>query len=164
MLIVLGIDPGLASTGFGVVRKDGNILSVLEYGVIRTLPGKKVSDRLKDIYAGLNSLFDRYPIDQVAIEKIFFNTNLKTVVNVSEARGVALLVVSQRGKELFEYTPLEAKKALLGSGRASKREVQFAVQNILAMKKKPTPDDAADGIALALCHIYTLPYAEAINR
>ncbi len=164
MLTVLGIDPGLASTGFGIVSKDGKSLSVVRYGVIKTPAGKRVAERLRAIYTGLNEILSEFDIDHVAIEKIFFNTNLKTVVNVSEARGVAMLVVSQRGKEIFEYTPLEAKKALIGTGRASKREVQFAVQSILKMDKKPTPDDAADGIALALCHIYTLPYIEVVNK
>ncbi len=163
MLTVLGIDPGLASTGFGIIEKDGSNLFVVKYGVIKTPAKENVPQRLQRIYVELNEIFDEFDINHVAIEKIFFNTNLKTVVNVSEARGVAMLVVSQRKKEVFEYTPLEAKKALIGTGRASKREVQFAVQNILKMKRKPTPDDAADGIALALCHIYTLPYIEVVR-
>ena len=158
MSVILGIDPGLASTGFGIVKEENGNMTLLDYGVIKTPPTKKVPDRLHLIYKGLRRIFETYDIDQVSIEKIFFNINLKTVVNVSEARGVAMLVISEFKKEIFEYTPLEAKKALIGNGRASKRDVQFAVQNILNMKKKPTPDDAADGIALALCHIYTLPY------
>jgi len=163
MSVILGIDPGLASTGFGLVKEEGGELTLLDYGVIKTPPTKKVPDRLFVIYKKLHEIFENYDIDQVSIEKIFFNTNLKTVVNVSEARGVAMLVISEFGREIFEYTPLEAKKALIGNGRASKRDVQFAVQRILNMKKKPTPDDAADGIALALCHIYTLPYIRSIE-
>ncbi len=161
MLNVLGIDPGLASTGFGLVRKDGDNIFVVKYGVIKTPSNEKVPDRLFMIYSELKRIFNDNVIDHVALEKIFFNTNLKTVVNVSEARGIAMLITSQYEKPLFEYTPLEAKKALIGVGRATKREVQLAVQRILNMDKKPTPDDAADGIALALCHIYNLPYIEA---
>ncbi len=161
MLNVLGIDPGLASTGFGLVRKDGDNIFVVKYGVIKTPSNEKVPDRLFMIYSELKRIFNDNIIDHVALEKIFFNTNLKTVVNVSEARGIAMLITSQYEKPLFEYTPLEAKKALIGVGRATKREVQLAVQRILNMDKKPTPDDAADGIALALCHIYNLPYIEA---
>ena len=161
MLNVLGIDPGLASTGFGLVRKDGDNIFVVKYGVIKTPSNEKVPDRLFMIYSELKRIFNGNVIDHVALEKIFFNTNLKTVVNVSEARGIAMLITSQYEKPLFEYTPLEAKKALIGVGRATKREVQLAVQRILNMDKKPTPDDAADGIALALCHIYNLPYIEA---
>ncbi len=164
MLNVLGIDPGLASTGFGLICKDGNNLRVVRYGVVKTPSIDKVSDRLRKIYSDLCVIFDDNKVDHVSIEKIFFNTNLKTVVNVSEARGVAMLVASQYGKSIFEYTPLEAKKSLLGIGRASKRDVQFAVQKILNMDKKPTPDDAADGIALALCHIYNLPYLEVTAK
>jgi crossover junction endodeoxyribonuclease RuvC len=158
MLSVLGIDPGLASTGFGLLHKEGESISVISYGVIKTPSTDKVPDRLLKIYSRLKDIFDNNNVDHVALEKIFFNSNLKTVVNVSEARGIAMLVTSEYNKPLFEYTPLEAKKALLGVGRATKREVQFAVQKILNMDKKPTPDDAADGIALALCHIYNLPY------
>ncbi len=161
MLNVLGIDPGLASTGFGLVQKDGDDIFVVKYGVIKTPSNEKVPDRLFMIYSELKRIFNDNVIDHVALEKIFFNTNLKTVVNVSEARGIAMLITSQYEKPLFEYTPLEAKKALIGVGRATKREVQLAVQRILNMDKKPTPDDAADGIALALCHIYNLPYIEA---
>ncbi len=164
MLNVLGVDPGLASTGFGLISKDNNNLAVVQYGVIKTPSTDKVSDRLREIYEGLKAIFNNNKIDHVAVEKIFFNTNLKTVVNVSEARGIVLLVASQYKKSIFEYTPLEAKKSLLGVGRASKRDVQFAVQRILSMDKKPTPDDAADGIALALCHIYDLPYLEAVEK
>ena len=161
MLNVLGIDPGLASTGFGIVQKSGNGISIVKYGVIKTPSTDKVPDRLRKIHTGLKEIFNENDIDHVALEKIFFNTNLKTVVNVSEARGIAMLITSEYNKPLFEYTPLEAKKVLLGVGRATKRDVQLAVQRILKMDKKPTPDDAADGIALALCHIYNLPYLEA---
>lgn len=163
MIRVLGIDPGLATTGFGIVQENSNHLNVVHYGVISTPPHYAISERLNKLYTELMSLMDKYDTDYVAIEKLFFNTNLKTVMSVSEAKGVIMLAVSQHHKKLFEYTPLEAKKALLGAGRATKREVQYAVKNILNMDDLPRPDDAADGIAIALCHIYTIPYLENVR-
>ena len=163
MIRVLGIDPGLATTGFGIVQKNSNHLNVVHYGVIRTPPHYAISERLNKLYTELMSLMDEYDTDYVAVEKLFFNTNLKTVMSVSEAKGVIMLAVAKHHKKLFEYTPLETKKALLGGGRATKREVQYAVKNILNMDDLPRPDDAADGIAIALCHIYTIPYLENIR-
>ncbi len=160
MIRVLGIDPGLATTGFGIVQKDEARLDVVHYGVIRTPAHCAISERLDKLYTELMSLMDKYNTDYVAIEKLFFNTNLKTAMSVSEAKGVIMLAIAKHHKKLFEYTPLEAKKSLLGAGRATKREVQYAVMNILNMEHLPRPDDAADGIAIALCHIYTIPYLE----
>ncbi|MEA3313137.1 MAG: crossover junction endodeoxyribonuclease RuvC [Caldisericota bacterium] len=160
MTRVLGIDPGIASTGFGIVQKDGDLLELINYGVIKTLPNLNIPERLNKLYSELSDLMDKNKTDYVAVERLFFNTNLKTVINVSEAKGVIMLAVSKYYSEVFEYTPSEAKKALLGAGRATKKEVQYAIMNIFKMDRLPRPDDAADGIALALCHIYTIPYLE----
>lgn len=159
-ITVLGIDPGLALTGFGIISKDNDKLEVIGYGIIKTSVKKTIPERLKELHAGLSNVFKENKIDHVAVEKIFFNTNLKTVVNVSEARGVILFTISSFNKKVFEYTPLEAKKSILGIGRATKDEITSSVTNILNLEAKPKPDDVADALALALCHIYSLPYLE----
>jgi crossover junction endodeoxyribonuclease RuvC len=162
-LTVLGIDPGLSLTGFGIINKNKEVLTVINYGVIKTSVKKNIPDRLNDIHDELSKILENYDIDHVAIEKIFFNTNLKTVVNVSQARGVILFTIGSFKKKVFEYTPLEAKKSILGIGRATKEEIAASVTNILCLDKEPKPDDAADALALALCHIYSVPFLEKLN-
>lgn len=162
-ITVLGIDPGLSLTGFGIINKNGNALEVVDYGIIKTSNKKTISERLKELHEGLSKVLASNRIDQVAIEKIFFNTNLKTVVSVSEARGVILFTLDSFNKKIFEYTPLEAKKAVLGKGRATKEEITASVTNILCLEKEPRPDDVADALAIALCHIFSIPYLEKID-
>jgi len=162
-ITVLGIDPGLSLTGFGIINKNGNALEVVDYGIIKTSSKKTISERLKELHEGLSKVLASNRIDQVAIEKIFFNTNLKTVVSVSEARGVILFTLDSFNKKIFEYTPLEAKKAVLGKGRATKEEITASVTNILCLEKEPRPDDVADALAIALCHIFSIPYLEKID-
>ena len=162
-ITVLGIDPGLSLTGFGIISKNGEALEVIEYGIIKTSSKKTIPERLKEIHEGLSKVLISNKIDHVAVEKIFFNTNLKTVVSVSEARGVILFTLNSFNKKVFEYTPLEAKKAVLGKGRATKEEITASVTNILCLEKEPKPDDIADALALALCHIYSIPYLEKID-
>ncbi|MEF3245453.1 MAG: crossover junction endodeoxyribonuclease RuvC [Caldisericaceae bacterium] len=155
---VIGIDPGIATTGFAILKKDKDNITVLKYGTIETTKGTHLGERLKIIYLSIKNILEEYPIDFVAIEKIFFNTNLKTVVSVSEARGIILLAAEEYGKKVYEYTPLEAKKNILGNGRATKQEIQISLKQILNLEKIPKPDDAADAIAIALCHIYSYNY------
>ncbi len=161
-ITVLGIDPGLSLTGFALVKSE-EIVKLVKCGTIKTNSASSISDRLKELYISLSEILKEEEIDHVAIEKIFFNTNLKTVVSVSEARGVILLAVSEFKKPIYEYTPLEAKKAVLGNGRATKKEIQQSIKFLLELKDEPKPDDAADAVAIALCHIYSLPFIRSLD-
>jgi len=154
-MIILGIDPGLAIVGFGVLEKDKNKVSVIDYGVITTPKEDTLPIRLEKIYKGMCELIDHYKPDQVAVEELFFNTNITTGIAVAEARGVILLACINKGCKLYEYTPLQIKQALTGNGRADKHQVQFMVKAILKLNAIPKPDDAADGLAAALCHSQT---------
>ena len=160
---VIGIDPGIATTGFAILKKEKDEVKVVKYGAIETPKNVELGKRLHLLYLELKSIFENYDVDFVAVEKIFFNTNLKTVVSVSEARGIVLLVSEQYNKKVFEYTPLEAKKSILGFGRATKSDIQNSIKAILNLEKIPKPDDAADAIAIALCHIYSYNYLTRIS-
>lgn len=155
---VLGVDPGIATTGFAILEKEKEGINLIKYGVIKTNKNAELGERLGILYKHFDEIFEKYQIDFVSIEKIFFNTNLKTVVNVSEARGVVLLSSFFHKKKVFEYTPLEAKKTVVGFGHASKSEIQNTLKAILNLDDIPKPDDAADAIAIALCHIYSYNY------
>ncbi len=154
-MIILGIDPGLAIVGFGVIDKQRSKTEVIDYGVIRTPKEDTLPIRLEKVYKGMCELIDKYKPEQVAIEELFFNTNITTGIAVAEARGVIILACINKGCRLFEYTPLQIKQALTGNGRADKQQVQFMVKAILKLKATPKPDDAADGLAAALCHSQT---------
>lgn len=151
-MVILGIDPGLAIVGFGVLKKEKNRTEVIDYGVIRTPKEDTLPVRLEKIYKAMCELIDKYKPDHVAIEELFFNTNITTGITVAEARGVIILSCMNKGCKLFEYTPLQIKQALTGNGRADKHQVQFMVKAILKLTSIPKPDDAADGLAAALCH------------
>ena len=148
---VLGIDPGFALVGFGIVEEKNGQLTALDYGVISTPKEESFSTRLGMIYKGMCDLIDTYKPDQVAIEELFFNTNITTGIAVAEARGVILLSCINKLGKLYEYTPLQIKQALTGNGRAVKQQVQYMVRAILNLKNIPKPDDAADALAVALC-------------
>ena len=154
-MIILGIDPGLAIVGFGVIDKQKNKTEVIDYGVIRTPKEDTLPIRLEKVYKGMCELIDKYKPEQVAIEELFFNTNITTGIAVAEARGVIILACINKGCKLFEYTPLQIKQALTGNGRADKQQVQYMVKNILGLNEMPKPDDAADALAVALCHMQT---------
>ncbi|MBQ7352088.1 MAG: crossover junction endodeoxyribonuclease RuvC [Clostridia bacterium] len=154
-MIVLGIDPGFAIVGFGVVEKQKSRIDVVDYGVITTPKEDTLPIRLEKIYRGMCELIDKYKPDHIAVEELFFNTNITTGIAVAEARGVILLACINKGCKLFEYTPLQIKQALTGNGRADKHQVQFMVKAILKLNSIPRPDDAADGLAAALCHSQT---------
>lgn len=155
VMIIIGIDPGLAIMGYGVIKYNGSQIKVLDYGAVTTPAHTSVSIRLQMLYDGLSEIFKKYKPDAVAFEELFFNTNTTTAINVAQARGVALLVGNQYCGNLFEYTPLQIKQALTGNGRAEKKQVQYMVQNILNLKKLPKPDDAADALAVAITHTQT---------
>ena len=150
-LIILGIDPGTAITGYGVVDYSGNHYKLIEYGVIRTLKDQDVAERLNDVYIGINKLIEVYKPDYMAIEELFFNKNVKTALQVGQARGVVMLVAYQKNVPIYEYTPLQVKQAVVGYGRAEKKQVQFMVKAILNLPDIPRPDDAADALAIAIC-------------
>ncbi len=156
-MIILGIDPGYAIVGFGIIEKTNNQTKVIDYGVIETDKSLKMSVRLNIIYDGIEYLINKYKPDCFAMEELFYHTNQKTVINVAMARGVILLsAIKNLGEQkLFEYTPLQIKQALTGNGRAEKQQVQYMVKAILNLAKTPKPDDAADALAVALCHSQT---------
>ncbi len=149
-MIILGIDPGYAIVGFGVIDSIGN--KVLDYGVITTPKEDSMAKRLLSIEQSLSFIVEKYKPDVVAVEELFFFKNHKTVIPVAQARGVILLTCQKLVGNLFEYTPLQIKQALTGQGRAEKAQVQFMVKTILGLKEIPKPDDAADALAVALCH------------
>lgn len=158
-MIIFGIDPGLAISGFGVVNYIGNKFDVLEYGAIITESSDEFPDRLKKLYDGYTELFNRYKPDAVAIEELFYNKNVKTAIMVAQARGVHILAAVNKAIPLYEYTPLQIKQGIVGYGRAEKHQVQEMVKIILKLEQIPQPDDVADGLAAAICHAHSLKYA-----
>ncbi len=152
---ILGIDPGFGIIGFGVIDKENSGLSVIDYGVITTPKEMPFNERLRVIYDSMNALLDRYKPDEVSIEELYFNKNITTGIKVAEARGIILLTFQQHKLPIFEYTPQDIKLALTGQGRATKHQMQFMVKTLLRLTKIPRPDDAADAVAVALCHSQT---------
>ena len=152
---VLGIDPGFALVGFGVVEENNGRYKAIDYGVISTPKEESFSTRIAMIYKGMCDLIETYKPDAIAIEELFFFKNQKTVIPVAEARGVIVLAGIQKLGSLYEYTPLQIKQALTGNGRAEKKQIQFMVTNILGLDKVPKPDDAADAVAVAITHLQT---------
>ncbi len=153
-MIILGIDPGYAIVGFGIIRYENNKFSVLDFGAVTTPSGMDFPDRLKSIYEDLSYLFEKYEPDALAIEKLFFNTNKKTAVDVAQARGVILLCARMHSAQCYEYTPLQVKQSVVGYGRAEKKQVQEMTKHILGLSAVPKPDDTADALALAICHAH----------
>ena len=153
-MIILGIDPGTATTGFGVIRVVGNSFKAVDYGIISTPAGMPMEQRLVMIYEQINQIIDMWKPEQVAIEELYFNKNVTTGITVGQARGVLMLSCAQKGLKVFEYTPLEVKQAIVGNGRAEKKQVQFMVTKFLGLRAVPRPDDAADGLAIAICHAH----------
>ena len=149
-MIILGIDPGIAIVGYGVLNFEKGKYTVIDYGVITTDKDLKTPERLVLIEKGLIQLIEKYHPDCVGIEELFFQTNRKTAIVVAEARGVILLTVQKYCKQLFEYTPLQIKQAVTGYGQADKHQVQFMVKTLLNLKTIPKPDDAADALAAAI--------------
>ena len=155
-MIILGIDPGLATLGYGVLRKDqrGNVTAE-DYGVVTTPKDESLPVRLAMLETGLISLLEKFSPDEVAVEELFFTKNVTTGIAVAQARGVALLTCVKRCGRLFEYTPMQIKQALTGYGKAEKRQIQLVTANLLRLQSVPRPDDAADALAVALCHSFT---------
>ena len=157
-MIILGIDPGYAILGWGVIEKTGNHFRAIDYGSLTTDKDMEMPDRLESLYDGLRDIIEEYRPEEASVEKLFFNTNVTTAINVGQARGVAILACIKGGLKVAEYTPLEIKQALVGYGRADKKQVQNMVKAILGLKEIPQPDDAADAVAVAICHAQTTNY------
>ena len=153
MSIVLGIDPGTAVTGYGVVSRSGHgAVLLLECGVIRTASGRPLHERIRDVYDGVGALIERHQPYALSVEDVFVGKNIRSALTLGHARGAILLAASIAGLQIAEYTPSEIKKAVVGTGKATKDQVAFMVQKQLRLKEPPTPHDAADGVAAALCH------------
>ena len=154
-MIICGIDPGYALMGFGIIEYKGNKFTTLDYGVIKTGTINTFPERLKIVYDELTGLLDKYNPDFVAIEELFFSKNVKTAINVGHARGIQMLAAMNQGAQVYEYTPLQIKQGVVGYGRAEKKQVQEMVKMILGLKQVPKPDDAADALAVAICHAHS---------
>jgi len=154
-VLILGIDPGTALTGYGLVREDETGLALLECGVITTPPDQPLPRRLQAIYRGLADLIARHQPDAAAVEELFFSRNVRTALAVGQARGVALLALADAGLPVYEYKPLQVKQAVAGYGGADKPQIQEMVRLLLHLERAPQPDDAADAVAVAVCHIHT---------
>jgi len=154
-LRILGIDPGLAIVGFGVIEYSANRFRTLSYGAITTPAHTPVGQRLSQIHRELDQLIKKYQPDEMAVEELFFNTNITTGITVAEARGVILLTGSENGIPVFEYTPLQVKQAVVGYGNAEKSQVILMVKTLLGLEKSPKLDDTSDALAIAICHAHT---------
>ena len=154
-MIIVGIDPGIAIVGYGVVEYNKNRFVTLDCGAILTPAHTPVPDRLATIYSALNQLFDMFNPTDIAVEELFFNTNQKTIIPVAEARGVILLAAKQHGLTIGEYTPLQVKQTVTGYGRADKKQVIEMVKRLLNLAKMPKLDDTADALAIAITHAYS---------
>jgi len=159
-LLVLGIDPGTATTGFGLVESRGSRLRAVDYGTISTPAGMDMPERLCLINQDLSRIISQYKPQSAAVEQIFYYHNAKTVITVAQSRGVILYTVASAGVQVCEYTPLQVKQSVVGYGQADKRQVQLMVQRILSLKEIPKPDDAADALAIAICHLHAQRLAE----
>ena len=151
-MVILGIDPGVATIGFGVVRAERGKNTLLQYGVITTPAGIPLSQRLVQISEDMEQLIRQFKPDEMAVEELFFSKNITTGIAVAHGRGVILLAAEKLGVPVFEYTPMQVKQAVVGYGAAQKRQVMLMTQRLLGMKEVPKPDDAADALAIAICH------------
>ena len=158
-MIILGIDPGIATVGFGVVSSENGKPVCVDFGIISTPKTDSISKRLFTVSEGLTALIRKFKPDAVAVEELFFNNNQKTAIMVAEARGVILCTAVREQCDLYEYTPLQIKQGLTGYGRADKQQMQQMVKILLKLSTIPKPDDAADALAVALCHAQTNRFA-----
>lgn len=162
-MIIIGIDPGTATTGYGIVHARAGGLRALEYGTIRTPAREEMPARLHKIYGEITALLDRYAPDVMAVEQVFFNRNVTSALLVGQARGVSLLAAAQCGLKVAEYTPPQVKQSVTGDGGAGKAQIAFMVRALLGLRETPRPDDAADALAIAICHAHTSATAARIR-
>jgi len=153
-MVILGVDPGIAITGYGIVRYVGSSFRPLGFGCIRTEAKEHEADRLRTIHERLHELVEAYSPQAVAVEKLFFNRNVQSALSVGQARGVALLAAAHHRVPVYEYTPSAVKMGVTGQGRAPKSQVAYMVKVLLALDEAPTPDDVSDALAVALCHAF----------
>jgi len=158
---ILGIDPGYAIVGYGLIEYDKGKLIPLDYGAVETPAKLSTTERLIMIEKGITDIVTDFKPDEIAVEELFFNTNITTGIKVAQARGVVLLSCAKLCGKLFEYTPLQIKSTVTGNGTAAKTQVQFMVRSLLRLRETPKPDDAADALAAAICHAYS---AQGIKR
>lgn len=163
-MVTLGIDPGTAKVGYGVICEDDQKITLVDYGCITTSKDSNKEERLKKIHSQLTKLIEKFNPRSIAVEQLFFCSNAKTALSVGEARGVVLLACAQAGIPLSEYTPLQVKQALTGYGRAEKSQIQHMVKNLLKLKDIPKPDDAADALAIAICHVHSQKFNRLTER
>ncbi len=162
-MLVLGIDPGVATTGYGIVRDTRSGIQMVDYGIITTLPHTTPAQRLLQLHQQLEKIIQLHRPDSAAVEKLFFQKNVTTAIAVGQARGVALLTMAENHIEVNEYTPLEVKQAVAGYGSADKKQVQYMVKALLNMDEIPSPDDAADALAIAICHLHSARFRNLEN-
>lgn len=162
--VVMGIDPGTATMGYGVVGRAGERLVLIDYGVITTSADLALPIRLQTLYSGLMDLIGSFRPTGVAVEELFFNRNARSALAVGQARGVAILAAANASVPVSEYTPLEVKQAIVGYGRASKEQIQRMVCMLLDLEYTPQPDDAADALAIAICHLHSSEKARVLNE
>lgn len=161
---ILGIDPGYAILGYGIIEMKGNHFTVIDYGAVTTDSKMDMSDRLKCLYSSLMSIIAEHNPETASIEELFFNNNAKTALLVGQARGVAMLACVNSGLDIGEYTPLQIKQALTGYGRAEKKQIQIMVKTILNLEEIPKPDDTADALAAAICHGHCANHKRRIGK
>ena len=161
--MTLGIDPGTAIMGYGLVASDGRSLHAIDYGALTTPSGLRPEERLRRLHERLCEIIAAHRPDAMAVEELFFNANARTAIAVGQARGVALLAAAQAGLPVHEYTPLQVKGAVAGYGRAGKEQVQLMVATLLALRTVPRPDDAADALAVAICHAHSARLAGLVG-
>lgn len=153
-MIILGIDPGYATVGYGIIETDGMRFRTVDYGAVTTPANTSFDIRLEIIYDGICELCGRYKPDAASVEELFFNTNITTGIAVGHSRGVILLALRKSGVDFYEYTPLQVKQSVVGYGRAEKKQVMIMTKTLLGLERMPRPDDAADALALAVCHAH----------
>lgn len=151
-MIILGVDPGVATVGFGIISEAGGMPKPQRHGVITTPAGMRLALRLTQIHDDVTELIKTFKPDAIAVEELFFNTNLKTAIAVAHGRAAVILAGEEHGVPMYEYTPLQVKKAVVGYGHATKKQVMEMVKRLLSMEQAPRPDDAADALAVAICH------------
>jgi crossover junction endodeoxyribonuclease RuvC len=162
-MLTLGIDPGTAITGYGFVEGKGDRLALVECGVLTTPAGDPLPRRLQSIYTGISRLIQQRRPDDAAVEELFFSSNARTAMAVGQARGVALLAATMSGLPIYEYSPLQVKQAVTGYGKADKAQIQGMVRVLLGLEVAPKPDDAADAVAIAICHLQSFALRQKLG-
>ncbi|NLO97531.1 MAG: crossover junction endodeoxyribonuclease RuvC [Peptococcaceae bacterium] len=154
-MLILGIDPGTAIMGYGLIEKKGQTLRAVDYSCWRTPADLPMPYRLKILFENLENFLLKYSPDAIAVEELFFNRNTTTAISVGQARGIVLLSAARNNIEVFEYTPLQVKQAVVGYGKADKHQIQYMVRALLSLTENPKPDDTADALAIAICHAHS---------